>query len=302
MTGVQHKSHSQILAACRAAVSHSIRLVPWEVRASIKRIPLLAWCQRALLKHLLTDHEFVHRIDAGPAAGLLFPIVLPQDKGIWTGTYELSFVQAIAAAVDPGSICFDIGGWRGYVAGVMARAGASKVVIFEPLPANIERIRRMIELNAALAQFEVAECAVGDREGTAQFHLMPETSMGKLETSDFQSDRRGAMQIHVPVVSIDSFCETSGITHVHLIKLDIEGAELLALRGATRTLERHRPRLFVEAHSRTLTTEVTSFLAARSYSVTVLETGAPPDGRSEPEICHLVATPNPLTEPTCGGC
>src|SRR6478672_10596056 len=53
---------------------------------------------------------------------------------------------------------FDAGGWHVFYAGVMALAGASKVFVFEPLPANCDRIRRLIELNPALP-IELLEAA-----------------------------------------------------------------------------------------------------------------------------------------------
>lgn len=275
----------------RTALRHSIRLVPWQVRSSIKRLPVVSWLQRKLLTGLLTGHEFSHRIDAGPARGLIFPVVLPIDKGVWTGTYELSFVQRLSAAVKPGDTCFDIGGWRGYCAGVMACSGAARTVVFEPLPANGERIRRLISLNPHLPSISLEACAVGEADGVAVFRLMPESSMGKLDQSPFQASETSSQSIEIPVISLDSFCKSHEIPTVNLIKLDVEGAEMMALRGATQLIERCRPRLFIEAHSRALTAEVTAFLSERGYRLEALETGRPPDGHSEPEVCHLEAMP-----------
>jgi hypothetical protein len=110
----------------------------------------MAPLQRRLLARFLEGREFIHTVDAGPARGLRYPITLPQDKGIWTGTYELELATRIAEVVRPGDVCFDIGGWRGFFSGVMALAGAAKVFVFEPLPANASQIRRMIKLNPEL--------------------------------------------------------------------------------------------------------------------------------------------------------
>ena len=78
-------------------------------------MPLMAPLQRRLLARFLEGHEFIHMVDAGPARGLRYPITLPQDKGIWTGTYELELATGIAEAVRPGDICLDVGGWRGFL-------------------------------------------------------------------------------------------------------------------------------------------------------------------------------------------
>jgi FkbM family methyltransferase len=253
-------------------------------------MPVIAGLQRRLLATLLSGREFVHTIDAGPARGLVFPVVLPDDKGVWTGTYEQKFVESLAAAIRPGDVCFDVGGWHGFCAGVMAQK-AARVVVFEPLPANCDRIRRMIELNPSRTGLTLEPSAVGQQNGKATFHLMPETSMGKLDTSPFQAENVGTHQISVNVVCLDTYCEAAGIDHVDVIKLDVEGAELAALQGAVRVLKNSRPRLFIEAHSRALTASVTQFLTDQDYDVTVLNTGRPPDGVSESEVCHLKAVP-----------
>src|SRR5689334_10356919 len=147
---MQPFSSSRQLSVVRSALSRSIRLIPSCARSYIKRAPILSWLQRKLLVAFLEGHEFVHRIDTGPAKGLFFPVILPDDKGVWTGSYERRFVDALASSILPGTTCFDVGGWHGYCGGVMACAGAAKTYVFEPLPSNCARIRRVIDLNPHL--------------------------------------------------------------------------------------------------------------------------------------------------------
>ena len=271
-------------------IQKSIRLIPWQLRTSIKHIPVVAWMQRRFLSSFLEGREFLHTVDAGPAKGLIYPVVLPEDKGVWTGTYELDFVDRLASSVPPGGICFDIGGWQGYFAGVMAYAGASKIYVCEPLPFNCKRIMRLIDLNPH-HQIMLEQAAVGEHDGVATFQVMPESSMGKLENSPFQEDQSSKDTITVRMVTLDSLCESRGIPSADVIKIDVEGAEMMVLRGAINMLKTSKPHLFVEAHSRDLTIQVMDFLVARGYAVTTLETGQPPDGMSEPALCHLQAIP-----------
>jgi FkbM family methyltransferase len=219
---------------------------------------------------------------------LLYPVVLPDDKGVWTGNYEIDFVQALAAAIEPDSVCFDIGGWRGYCGGTMGVSGASRVIIFEPLPENGDRIRRLIELNPSL-NIELVAGAVGAQDGTANFTVMDATSMGKLSNSPFQNDAGSETSISVSVFSIDSWCDRNECPSPGLMKIDVEGAEMIVLKGAQRTLQKSHPRLFIESHSRELTAEVTSFLTDFGYTLKTLETGTAPDGHSEPPVCHIAA-------------
>src|SRR6266480_2084709 len=165
----------------QAVLRKSVSLVPWRMRGAIKKLPLVAPLQRWLLTRFLDGREFVHTVDAGPASGLEYPITLPDDKGIWTGTYELELATAIAGAVRRGDVCFDCGGWRGFFSGVMALAGASRVFAFEPLPANVAQLRKVIALNPDLP-ITLIEAAVAEQSGPLEFVVMPQSSMGKLAT------------------------------------------------------------------------------------------------------------------------
>ena len=268
------------------AIQSSVQLIPWQLRSAVKRIPLLASLQRWILSRFLEGKPFEHVVNAGPAKGLRALIVLPEDKGIWTGTYELDFVKALAAAVKHGDVCFDVGGWHGFCGGVMALNGASKTVIFEPMPANCDRIKKLIELNPKL-EINLYQGAVGQTNGVATFQMLDSDSMGKLESSTFQKEITGT-HIMVQVVSLDAYCRENSIPYPKLIKIDVEGAELMVLLGASNILRESTPTLFVEAHSRQLARDVTTLLEQHDYSVTTFESGRAPDGVSEPEVCHLV--------------
>ena len=96
---------------------NSIRLVPWRLRDKIKFVPGIALLQRYILAQFVHGSECIQTISAGPVKGLTYPVLLPEDKGVWTGTSELDFVASLRNAVKTGAVYFDVGGlalvlWR----------------------------------------------------------------------------------------------------------------------------------------------------------------------------------------------
>lgn len=144
-----------------------------------------------------------------------------------------------------GAIMLDIGanvgaytllfaGWAGETGHVFA---------FEPAAASRAGLQRHLSLNGMSARVTVRPEAIGDRTGPVPF----------IDAGTHGDNRvvpaATGQTTQVPSVSIDEFCEAHGLAP-DVIKIDIEGAELAALRGARRTIARRGPALalFVELH------------------------------------------------------
>lgn len=254
----------------RILISRALRIIPFSVRDRIRVIPGVAHLQRAIVSQALDGHEFEHCVDAGPAQGITFRVKMPEDKGIWTGTYEIDFAKQLAASVRTDAVTYDIGGWHGFFTGVMAAQGASHVHVFEPLPANAERIRDIVALNPE-RKITLHTLAVGESDSEMDLLLMPETSMAKLEASTFQPRATAAERLRVRVRSIDAMIANGEIAPPALIKIDVEGAEILVLKGATATLRDYRPIIFAEVHSSDLLKECKSLLEAIGYRVETID-------------------------------
>lgn len=262
-----------------------IRIVPFGIRDKIKRLPGVAPLQRKLVERFLNGKSFIHLVDAGPASGIYFHCRLPDDKGIWTGTYELSFAQALADKVRDGCVCYDIGGWHGFFSGVMSAQGARRVDVFEPLPENQEVIAEMIALNAE-RDIRLHAHALGSSESKMALSVMPGSSMAKLEISEFQPDATGVQTVTVDVKTIDGLVQSGELEPPDLIKIDVEGAEAHVLRGARQTLSTYHPDLFLEVHTAALVKECEQLLTQWGYAIYILDV----DQIQSTEVQQLFAT------------
>jgi len=254
----------------RQFLQRSVDWVPWSVRHHIRKIPVLKGVQQAIVHRVLNGSKFDYTISAGPAKGLRYPITLPDDKMIWTGTWEREFSMELAKLIPDAAVCYDVGAHRGFIAGVMAMNGASEVYCFEPNPDNGEQIRAVVRLNPKL-KIHFHPCAIADSDGEATFVLMPETSMGKLHSSSFQASETSMQQINVKTRSLDSMIHAGDLPPPHLIKIDVEGAEVQVLQGATRTIERYAPIICLEFHSPELLDSCCDLLHKFDYTTELVE-------------------------------
>lgn len=148
--------------------------------------------------------------------------------GCWLGTYELHTQRLFCEQVHPGAVVFDIGANVGFFTLLASKlvGSAGQVHAFEPLPRNLYYLEQHIRLNEA-SNITVHSLAITSTTGTARFGDGENTSQGRLSN---------AGEIQVLTASIDDLLANGRSPRPDFIKIDIEGAEGEALRGAARLL------------------------------------------------------------------
>lgn len=142
----------------------------------------------------------------------------------------------LAEFVPSGGTAVDVGAWYGpWTARLLRRA--ERVVAVEPTVALAAQLR------SAFPTVEVVEAAVSDHTGSATLYL-PEGG-AIVGTSSLEDPTQGA-PVPVRRITLDSL----DLTDVRFVKIDIEGHELPALRGAAETVRRDRPVLLIEVEER----------------------------------------------------
>ena len=164
-------------------------------------------------------------------------------------TWNREEYQAFRAAVTPGSTILEAGSNVGAYTVLFGQwVGASgRVFAFEPDPSAFDGLRRHVELNQLGDRVTPVAAAISDgHEKSLRLVLGESSGISRMAHSD---DGSASNVTEVPALSIDAFCTERRLTP-NVIKIDVEGAELAALRGARKTIAAagSRLQLFVEMH------------------------------------------------------
>lgn len=143
--------------------------------------------------------------------------------------------------LNAGDNVIDCGANQGiYSCAFSAAVGTNgRVIAVEPLPWQPTVIQENLDLNR-FKHCEIIEAAASDTNGTATL------TVGDRDVSASLLPGKGTRSIEVKTRTLDSIVDEAGLTTLALVKLDIEGAELRALKGATRVLTELRPALCCE--------------------------------------------------------
>lgn len=140
--------------------------------------------------------------------------------------------------VGAGSVVLDCGANVGFITRMAIEKGAELVVCFEPSPATAVCLRKNLADEITAGRVCVVEKGLWNEEDT--LFLKTERLANPASHSLAQPDGT-AEGVYVPVTTIDKAVEQLNLSRVDFIKMDIEGAEVNALRGASDTIRKFRP-------------------------------------------------------------
>lgn len=181
------------------------------------------------------------------------PFWIKQDGRMMNGKSLLAYVlaeedwireQAAQYHVRPGDVVVDVGAHVGTFGDDALRRGASRVIMVEPDPVNVECIRRNFRDEIASGRVNVVPEGAWSGPGSLEFNIgVANSGTGSLTIAE-----PGARKIQVKVRPLDEMLRELGASKVDFIKMDIEGAEREALKGAMHTLRTSRPRLMLDSY------------------------------------------------------
>lgn len=174
------------------------------------------------------------------AADISFKSISPK-RGDYGSQFEILVSVLYYGIVKAGDTVVDGGANAGLHAGPLVRLADAKglLIAFEPIPDIFAQLRR----NLGGRRAELHNVALSDHAGSAKFVVNQSNPALSHLQHKFDEPKADEKTITVPLVTLD---DVIGSRHVSFIKLDLEGADFVALRGGEKLLTRARPPVIFE--------------------------------------------------------
>ena len=236
------------------------------------------------------DQGLVH---ADTASGLEYGL-------LFFGYHEPEIVRLIKSVVKPGAVCLDIGANVGAHTLVMAFAAGprGRVIAVEPHPELSARLMENLALNN-LKHVTLVRAAVSEEDGLAAFYTYDNGAFNR-GMSSLKPSEQSQRPIQVRTISGRTLQEESNLTACDLIKIDVEGYEMVVLRELADLIGRTRPYLIFEyrrphwERCGQAIEEAIELLEKLNYKMyCVKHEIIRPTGRAIPDRCDLFCIPMP---------
>jgi FkbM family methyltransferase len=255
--------------------------------ANVTRLRQALVRRHALVSRLLPRRHRAYRF----AGGRIYldlresPAMLARALGV----YEPAKVATLRGHLRPGMTFVDVGVNKGDFSLIAARLmdDRGRVIAVEPEPENCAWIRRSISLNG-YRSIELVEAALSSSDGEATLYLGRHSGWHTLVAGVRGRDQG---TVTVPTRTLDGLLAERGIEAPDVVKIDVEGAEMDVLRGATAAFGGRRPLLvLVDIHPPVSDPrEVCAVLTG--HGLRLFEVGEParPLGEVSPTLREVVA-------------
>ena len=150
------------------------------------------------------------------------------------------------AKVKPNDVVIDCGANVGVFTKRALAAGASVVVAVEPSPANVAAMQRTFAKEIAAGRVIVYPKGVWDKDDVLTMNVHSNSVLDSFVLENRYEDKSNDVQkVKLPLTTVDKLVAELKLDRVDFIKMDIEGAEQRALKGAAQSIRKWRPRMSI---------------------------------------------------------
>lgn len=149
---------------------------------------------------------------------------------------EMMFVKKILTS---NSIFFDVGANIGAFTLVASSViSDGKIYSFEPTPSVLEILYQNIKINKLEERVKVIEKVVSNKNGKEEFAIENVSEYSHISSNNSKG-------VSIPSIRLEDFCKKEKVSSIDIIKIDIEGAALLALKGLEEYLKARKVKTLI---------------------------------------------------------
>jgi FkbM family methyltransferase len=174
------------------------------------------------------------------------------NRAMNEGFYEEDHVILMRKLVKPNTTIFDVGANIGLLSiPILAKLDSIQVIAVEASPNSLPYLKKTQQQSNFKDRWTIIEKAVLNQEGEISFHL---ATKDKAAFESILNTQRTSFvnTITVPCTTLDQIWLTVKQPSISFIKIDIEGADLLALQGATACINACKPIILMEWEKRNI--------------------------------------------------
>ena len=163
--------------------------------------------------------------------------------------YEEENFEFLFSNSKNGDVLLDFGAHIGLFAVIASQAvgAAGKVFAFEPSPTTYRLLRKTVAINNAEQKIVTYQQAVGGKVGKTVFFISDGQADNSNSLVNYKEDRP-LHGIDIDVITIDAFVSEQQLLQLDFVKIDVEGAEFDAIKGAVNTFKKFTPFCILAIH------------------------------------------------------
>lgn len=203
------------------------------------RPSLETWAMKALRPHQETRHDLFGELEFTTDLGLG---MLQRYLYLYPERFEPETQSYLRSVVEPGMTALDIGANAGFFTVLLASltGPTGRVIAFEPYAPLFNLLEKNIRANE-FDWVDARQLALSNERGSAMLTINPANdggnSLGDLSGNpDLKGHLAEDLMVEVETATLDAFMKEEAIGRADIIKIDVEGAEHLAIEGARESL------------------------------------------------------------------
>lgn len=169
--------------------------------------------------------------------GIAFPVdhSIEMYRYVYYGVYEEFFVNFLRRIIKPGDMVIEPGANVGYISAILSSLVGEHGKVYSVEPSRICYAK--LEKYLTKQNITLLNKAIADVDGELDFIDTDRVvTRGYSALAAFMDKSDSGSKYSIPAITVDTMANQFGIPRIKLLKLDVEGSELIALRGGMKML------------------------------------------------------------------